>query len=470
MKQLLICGLGLLMVLDVVGQMGTDITFKMSNATPGEIYLGYHRAEQKFVQDTLSVDESGVLNIKKDEGYRPGLYFLYQPNSFYQEFIINEETLSLEGNGQDYNGFIANGSKENQVFKEFQLILGDLQRKRGVLIDSLNGLTGEDSVALQGEIVKLSEESENARIELYQQNPDLLISKMIRLMTIVSYNTFEDIEDEKERRIKQYQAYRNAFKERLDFTDPGLLRTPVFKANVLKYVKEVIPQIPDSLKVELDGILQASESDPVSFRYWLVTFTNDYQNSTIMGMDAVLVHLLKNYWLNGKADWANEESLKKMREEVAFLEPNQIGKKAPELKLVDTTFLAVDPINELTEDYLVLYFYDPDCGHCKKKTPVLLDAYYDLKDLGAEVVAICGVTDVKKWKNYVKENELDWVNLSDPYSQSRFRLEYDIRSFPRVYVLDKERKIVAKRIDVEQVKDFITNHKALTAEEAPDSQ
>ena len=470
MKQFLMSWICLIAITGVSGQ-GTQITFTMRNVTPGEVYLGYHLAEQKFVQDTLVVDESGILNLNNEEGYRSGLYFIYQPNTFYQEFIINEPSFALEGDGQDYANFKAIGSRENEVFKEFQLILGDLQRKRGVLVDSLNGLSGEDSIALQGEIVRLSEESEQARTDLYKQNPDLLISKMIRLMTMVSFETFDEIEDEQERKIKQYEAYRSAFRERLDFNEPGLLRTPVFKTNVMKYIKEVAPQIPDSLKVELDRILATTENDPVSFRYWLVTMTNEYQNSSIMGMDAVLVHLLKTYFLSGKADWSTEESLEKMREEVAFLEPNQIGNKAPALKLVDTTFLAVDPINELTEDYLILYFYDPDCGHCKKKTPILRDAYYDLKDLGAEVVAICGITDVEKWKNYVKENELDWINLSDPYSQSRFRLEYDIRSFPRVYVLDKERKIVAKRLDVEQLQDFITNHKAVVAQrEAAGSQ
>ena len=124
----------------------------------------------------------------------------------------------------------------------------------------------------------------------------------------------------------------------------------------------------------------------------------------------------------------------------------------------------MNPVNvlDLPDDFVVLFFYDPECGVCKKKTPVLLDAYYELKDLGAEVVAVCVPTDTERWKEYIKEGALDWINLADPFRRSNFRAEYDIRSFPRVFVLDKDRKIIAKRLGVEQLVGFITDYKQST--------
>ncbi len=439
----------------------TNISFEATGITGGDIYLGYHRAEQKFVEDTLAVGADGVVLIQREEQLTPGLYFLYQPNTFYQEFIVNEPSFSIKGDGRGYTNFQVEGSKENEVFKAFQLELGQLQRERNVLVDSLSKLSGQDSTAIMEQIIALNDRSEASRRALYEQNPDLLISKMIRLMSVVPVEESPEIEDEKERRLQAYRAYRKAFWDRLDFKDEGLLRTPVFKANVLKYINEIVPQIPDSLILEVDKVIEQAEDNPVTFRYWLVTFTNQYQNSNTMGMDAVLVHLLKKYYFSGRADWVEEAALATMREEVAFLEPNLIGKKAPSLALVDTTYSPMRPLEDLSEEFLVLYFYDPECGHCKKKTPILRDNYYDLKDLGAEVVAICTISDVDVWKNYIREKELDWINLADLSATSRFRADYDIRSVPRVYVLNGERKIIAKRLDVEQVADFIRNYQAI---------
>ena len=56
---------------------------------------------------------------------------------------------------------------------------------------------------------------------------------------------------------------------------------------------------------------------------------------------------------------------------------------------------------------------------------------------------------------------MDWLNLADPSYQNNFRMEYNVRTTPQLYVLNHERKIIAKKIDVEQVLDFIENYEIL---------
>ncbi len=438
----------------------TDITFTSKGLAAEEAYLGYHLADQKFVEDTLTVGEGGEMKIYSEEGLRPGLYFIYVPEGIYLEFVINEPSFELISTGEGYDNLEVKGSRENAAFKEFQMKLGALQKQRTELAQSLEKLTGADSAAVRDQLVALTDEANNIRDRIIEENPDLMISKMLRLMQPIPIEEFPEIADEDEKRRKVFHAYRNTYRERLDFEEFGLLRTPIFKDQVMRYLTEVIPQAPDTISAELDEILATVKDDPVAFRFWLVTFTNHYQTPKLMGQDAVLVHLLEDYYLSSQADWITEESLEKMREEVAFLKPNLIGQPAPALQLIDTAQAPVNAL-EIDGDYLVLFFYDPDCGHCKKKTPILRDAYYDLKDLGAEVVAVCGITDQEKWKNYIIENELDWVNLADPFYRSNFRADYNVRSFPQVYVLDGERKIVAKKLDVDQLVNFISDHREI---------
>lgn len=436
----------------------TNINITVNGLEANEVLLGYYLGEQKYVEDTLAVGPGGEVVLNYEESLRPGLYFLFA-DPFYQEFVINEPSFSLTMGQEGFKTFEQEGSPENELFKKFQLEGAEIQIKRNELMQQLQGVSGEDSLQMVARIQGLRQQGVDSRNALIAESPYLLISKMLALMQPIDFKEFPEIADERERKIASYLDYRKQFKSRVDFSEPGLLRTPVFKSNVIKYFKDVVrPQVPDTLIAEIDEALATVQEDQVSFRYWLVTLLDFYQASNTMGHDAVLVHILEKYYLSGMADWMEEDGLKKMREEVAFLKPNLIGQPAPPLNLVDTLMSPVNVL-ELPDDYLVLFFYDPDCGHCKKKTPILLDAYYDLKDLGAEVVAVCAPTDIERWKEYIKEGQLDWINLADPFKKSNFRAEYDIRSYPRVFVLDKERKIIAKRLAVEQLIGFITDYK-----------
>ena len=50
---------------------------------------------------------------------------------------------------------------------------------------------------------------------------------------------------------------------------------------------------------------------------------------------------------------------------------------------------------------------------------------------------------------------LNWINISDGVHINNIKEKYDIYSTPVIYVLDKNKRIKAKRIGTEQVKDII---------------
>jgi len=239
-----------------------------------------------------------------------------------------------------------------------------------------------------------------------------------------------------------------------------LVRTPLFKPKVLNYFDKVIPQLPETIIKELDDFLKKMESDPESFRFWTVTFFSNYQESTIMGMDGVVIHMIENYYLNGRADWITEETKTKLQQELRFMEPAMIGNNAPTLILQDTALNMFSPLAKVKAPYIVLFFYDPDCGHCKKKAPILRAAYSELKNLEVEVIAVSTSTDVEDWKKFISEKNFEaMVNAADTQFKSNFRADYNVRSTPQVYVLDKDRKVIARKIDVEQLVDFISRYR-----------
>ena len=69
------------------------------------------------------------------------------------------------------------------------------------------------------------------------------------------------------------------------------------------------------------------------------------------------------------------------------------------------------------------------------------------------------VKEYDEWIQFIEENAIDdWINAYDPYGWSKFRDKYDIYSTPTIYILDKDKKIIAKRLDVEKIQEFIEGY------------
>ena len=177
-----------------------------------------------------------------------------------------------------------------------------------------------------------------------------------------------------------------------------------------------------------------------------------------MGHDAVVVKLADDIYLTGKADWVSKEFKDDLRKQVNLIRPNLIGKKAENL-IMDSYKGIFVSLYDVEKDFTILYFWEPDCGHCKEATPKLR-AYYDgAKDESIEIFAICTTADKAKWTKYIEDNKLTWINGWDPERRSRFDAFYNVQSTPMVYILDKNKKIIAKKINVTDIGSFISNYR-----------
>ena len=85
-----------------------------------------------------------------------------------------------------------------------------------------------------------------------------------------------------------------------------------------------------------------------------------------------------------------------------------------------------------------------------------------LEPEGIKVVAIStlfGEEGKIKWIDFVNKYQLyDWMNAWNTYDY-QYKVKYDIRSTPQIFVLDKNKKIIGKRIAAEQVYELIQAYK-----------
>jgi thiol-disulfide isomerase/thioredoxin len=195
-----------------------------------------------------------------------------------------------------------------------------------------------------------------------------------------------------------------------------------------------------------------------------------------MGMDAVFVHIAEKYYIPN-ATWSSKDYITNLKKEIAKTKPNLIGKVAPNLNLIEIQpdhFMAAKtdtalksnpyvgtPVNllDIKAKFLVIAFWEADCGHCKKSIPLLYDSIYPkVKELGATVLAIHMIASVegkRKWIDFVNEHNMyNWINAWSPYSYD-YKDLYNVYSTPVIYILDENKRILAKRIGVEQIESIL---------------
>jgi len=89
-----------------------------------------------------------------------------------------------------------------------------------------------------------------------------------------------------------------------------------------------------------------------------------------------------------------------------------------------------------------------------------LKTYYDsLRKAGIsiQVYAVYSELDYPAWKAYIKKNKLRWVNVAakDAPALSTSKYYYDVNSTPTIYLLDQQKVIFGKRLDVDGLKAFL---------------
>lgn len=437
---------------------GYNIKVKIKGLKDTICYLGYYYADKQYVLDTAKIDANGSGVFTGNKKLDGGLYFLYTPKNTLVQFLISDaQKLTIETDTLDIIGKMKyTGSNENKLFNEFHQYRMKEYNKVMALKKRLDANKGnKDSTDyLNSEISKVDEEVLGFIKSASVKYPKTLYSTILKSNLQVEIP--ESPKDANGKDIDTLFALHYLQKhyfDNVDMTDGRIVRTPILHQKLMDYLKRLVVPHPDSIIKACDFIIGLSKDTSI-FRYIVPTLTNYYETSKYMGMDAVFVHLADNYYLSGKTWWADSTMLSKMNERVNALKPTLLGESAHNIVLYDTLFKEV-PLYSIKAEYTVLFFYEPDCGHCKKAAPKMTKLYDAYKSKGMEIYGVDIKTDVEEWKKFIKEYKLKWVNVCDPYYKSGFRNYYDIYSTPVIYLLDKNKKIIAKRLSPEQLEDLI---------------
>jgi len=445
-------------------QSSYKITVKNNGFKDTTLYLGYYYGKFQYAKDTARFDNKGVAVFeKKNKTLDRGVYFIVFPNKKHLDFIVNnEQVMTFEVDTTDIvRKTKITGSKENQLFYNYNKEMADV----GVAFEALRAAeermkdSGSDSLEIiKNEMKKLNDLMQQKRDDFVKQNPGALVSKIFLLTKDPDLPEPPLKENGRPDSAYLYTFFKDNYWMNMDFSDDALVRTPVFHARLERFISQVVIQHPDSVTSEIDKLVAKTEQTPELFKYvvWFLTF--HYETSQIMGHDAVFVHMVDKYYKTGKAFWASDAVLTKILQRADKIRPILIGSFAPNMALLDTTLKSYIQLWSIQAAYTVMIFWDPDCGHCKKEVEKVNKFYIDEGKLyDMKVYSICTDTSLTRWKEKIKEKEIEhWINVNGTRSAlGNYQELYDVFATPLIFILDKDKKIIAKKIGAENVSYFI---------------
>lgn len=441
---------------------GYRILVNWDGMADSSIFLAHYYDASIYVNDTIQLNSKGEGMFEGKEPLQQGLYVLYQSGSNFIDFLVGkDQTFSISTKQSDiYGSLVITGATESEDFINYQKTLKGKAEQKKALNDSLKN---EDKAQQKITIQKLND---------IDKEMELFMDDEIKRSDSTMYGVFLKVanqiivpEPPFDKTLPSYDSLawfygynyrRDHFLDRLDFTDERMMFTPVLKTKLDTYFNKVLIQSPDSIIPQAKKLIAEAEPNPKMFQYVTQYLLNFGIQSKIMGMDAVFVAVADEVYLKGKATWASDSIVKKIAEEAYLIRPNIIGKKAPEITMENLEG-GHESLYLSQGEYTIVVFYEHDCGHCKKEVPELYnDVYMKFLEYNIEVYAVCMNTDHEKWKEFVENNGLEgWHHLWDPNNLSLYRYKYNVKTTPTVYLLDKDKKIIAKKLDNENLSKLL---------------
>jgi len=445
------------------------IQFKVQGLKDTTAYLGYNYAESSYVRDTAKVNGKGEFTFDGKQALPQGIYFLVLDKSRIFDFVVgSNQHFSLETNTTDYvRNMVVKNDVDNKLFFDNMMHNGALSKEAEPHVKILQDSTLKDDAKKDAREAyrKISEKAIAYQDAIIEKNPTTVTARLLKTTKQIQIPEPPKLANGKIDSTFQLRYYRAHFFDNFDLSDDALIRLqqPLYSKKVAEYLDRLFIPQPDTVMKAIHGLVAKAKKNQETYKYMIFMLTNKYTTPEYMGMDEVFVKLYDEYFASGEMDfWANEKYKKNLKDHADNLRKSLIGRVAANMIMQDANFQPRS-MYDIKTKYTILYFYDPDCGSCKKETPVLVDFYAKNKTkFNVEVYAVNSDSSMAKMRNYIKEMKMNWITVNGPRTYlTSYHDSYDATTTPTLYVLDDKKKIIGKKIQASKLADFLTNYEKM---------
>ena len=434
-----------------------------------KIYIGTNYGKNKVLADSCILNDKSEGVFSAPQKLTPGIYFVVNPKmNILFDFLVDEEQhFKIIADTLHLNEVKIIGSKENDLFKEYTNAMNTIGMEMNSLQSNLaKSSNASDSAKIKDQLIAKDKEIKARRNDFTKKYPTALTSYFLKVMQRPEVPAVPIIKGKADSTYPFYYV-KNHFWDEVVFNDNRLIRTPFFEDKLDEYFKNYVSRDPDSIIDEVQYMLTVAKTGKEIYPFLLFKFTNKYISPEYMGQDKVFLHLFQNFFAKGDTILLNEASKKSLTERAYSIMANQLGLAAAPLNMntIDDKAFSLYAVNA---PYTFIAFWDPTCSHCKIEIPQI-DSMYKAqwKKLNVKMIGVnINFKEVAAWKKFITEHQMeDWTNIYQTEGDlnkeinagrpTTIRQLYDVYKTPTFYLLDKDKKIIAKNLSIEQFNDFL---------------
>lgn len=121
------------------------------------------------------------------------------------------------------------------------------------------------------------------------------------------------------------------------------------------------------------------------------------------------------------------------------------GANSPNITLPNPNGHTVS-LSSLTSKVILIQFWSALNRDSRIQNQALVELYSKYKSKGLEIYQVSIDTDRSAWLNAIEQDHLSWINVGDMRGSISALNLYNVQSIPSNYILDRERRIVAKNV------------------------
>ena len=475
-SKILFVALSFIMTGTVLCQTPYNVDVTVTGLSNDTVYLANYYGARLYYSDTTVADAQGHFSFKGKAYNECGKYAVVLPGPVFFDIMLVNEPMEFRTTKSNPQGdMVVMKSDENIVFYDY---LSYLNTKRDERTPHDAVLKDSTSSPLKVDIAKNAMVLMNSEVVEYQDalidDPkDYLFGKYLGMLRDPKIPNAPDHIDDT--RLWNYLWYRSHYWDRVDFSDPRMVRDGSFHQMIEKWWGQVIPPDPDTLFFEAKKLLSQVEGNDDMFKYILHHMTFESESSKVMCMDKVFVELVNEYYVPGQVKWLDDDQLKKITDRAEALKYSICGNVAHDITLPGLDGTTWESLHDIDARYTVMVVWESSCGHCKKEMPILQRIFEEWHEKGLEIYAIGNDFEPEPWIEYLETtNYMDWTHVSDnplinaqdsaaklinagitDLQSLNFRTTFDVFSTPKLFLLDENKEILAKQIGALQLAEML---------------
>lgn len=433
---------------------GYQIDLNVNGIPSGQIFLlASYSGTRSFVCDTAIINEKGVAIFEGKRKLPEGLYAIIFPDHQNFDILISEVqifSVYTKMTNPALNSIIT-GAPESETYQKWQheSILFKQEKET-----SLAKLKEASDIDIKKDINLQFEKRKKLNIlrvdSIAQSMPGTLVYNILNLYREPGSEI--EVEGNVASFRKKHDFWVNHYWDYTTFDDERLLNAPALPDRISFFFNQLLPLQADSVNTKADTLLHHIKNGRIR-RFVASQILAAYQAKNNTEAGKIFVHIADNWILNeGSALTSRDAYVTAIRRRTEQLRNSLPGMPAPDLNLLSREGSKKN-LYSIESKYIALLFWDTDCPTCRSEA-MKLDSV-SRKKSGLTIVGVYVHADKVNWLNFVKQNNLSWIHLYDPVLQSHFEEKYHFCNVPALYLIDRNKKILAWNIKVSEIDKFI---------------